>query len=166
MWDNEGSHPVVVVPFIRRMKKSDLKKVAEIESVSFPRPWPVSSYRYELTENPFAYYIVACRGDTVVGFCGCWFIADEAHIITIAVHPAFRRQGIGRAMLLHVKGQLPRFGITRVALEVRVSNTQAQSLYGQFGFVVVGVRKFYYVDNNEDAILMNLELEGEGDRED
>jgi ribosomal-protein-alanine N-acetyltransferase len=86
-----------------------------------------------------------------------WFIVDEAHIATIAVHPDFRRQGLGEQILLHALRSAQDEGARRAFLEVRAGTSAAQALYKKSGFEIAGVRRGYYKDNNEDAILMNLE---------
>jgi ribosomal-protein-alanine N-acetyltransferase len=107
-----------------------------------------------LQENDQAHFFVAEQAGQVVGAAGYWFIVDECHISTIATHPDWRQQGIGRllleAMLRHAVG----LGAVMAALEVRVSNTVAIHLYEQYGFVVNRVRKRYYRDNLEDALEM------------
>jgi ribosomal-protein-alanine N-acetyltransferase len=90
----------------------------------------------------------------IVGFSGYWLVVDEAHISTFAVHPGWRRQGIGQALLREVLRQAVLQGATSATLEVRVSNLAAQQLYANHGFVPVGRRRGYYRDNNEDALLM------------
>jgi ribosomal-protein-alanine N-acetyltransferase len=86
-----------------------------------------------------------------------WFIIDEAHIATIAVHPDFRRQGIGEQILLHALRAAHSEGAQRAFLEVRAGNFAAQAMYRKYGFEMAGVRPGYYKDNNEDALLMDLE---------
>jgi [ribosomal protein S18]-alanine N-acetyltransferase len=93
----------------------------------------------------------------VVGMVVAWLFVDEAHIATIATHPEYRRQGIARKLLLHTLQSAMREGAHSSFLEVRESNLPAQEMYRKFGYVEVGRRKRYYKDNDEDAILMNLE---------
>lgn len=151
---------------VRAMELDDLAKVLEIDRLSFPVPWPERSYRYELTENPASNLLVA-EGNgpahRVVGFIGCWLIADEVHISTLAVHPSSRGQGIGRMLLEATLDQSARRGAEIATLEVRVSNTTAINLYRKMGFEIVGRRPGYYRDNGEDALLMTVSgLHGRG----
>jgi len=93
----------------------------------------------------------------ITGFAGLWVMADEAHITAIAVREAYRRQGIGELLLISVIGLAAGLNARIVTLEVRTSNTDAQNLYTKYGFTQVGVRRGYYIDNREDAILMSTQ---------
>jgi ribosomal-protein-alanine N-acetyltransferase len=125
--------------------------------IAIPNPWPERSYRYELTDNPAAQLFVAKLDDgTVVAFLGYWLIADEVHISTFAVHPEFRMHGIGEDLFRNALADAHNRGAQVATLEVRESNGAAISLYEKLGFEVVGRRKGYYRDNNEEAILMTL----------
>lgn len=136
------------------MDEHHLDDVLQIEKVSFPTPWTKEAYYSELKENSFAYYYVCLAGEQVVGYAGMWIIIDEAHVTNIAVHPAFRGQKIAQALLIHLFEEAIRLGAERITLEVRSSNRVAQYVYGKLGFYPVGVRKAYYTDNQEDAIIM------------
>lgn len=94
------------------------------------------------------------RRESVVGFAGMWLMLDEAHITTICVADRFRGQGLGELLLSHIMDHAIRVGARRVTLEVRVSNHVAQALYKKYGFTGEGVRRRYYSDNNEDALIM------------
>ena len=142
---------------IRRMTLEDVPTVHEIDMLSFSLPWPERSFRFELTENPVARSWVAESGGRITAMLVLWLIVDEAHIATIATHPDFRRQGIGEQLLIVALLSARAEGAVRAFLEVRAGNPGALSLYKKYGFVVAGVRPRYYKDNNEDAILMNLE---------
>ncbi len=113
-----------------------------------------------MTQNPNAYYVVADQ-DGIVGFAGLWHIADEGHITNIAVKQSHRGQGLGEDLLTALIAVGRALGLRAMTLEVRVSNTPARTLYEKLGFQYVGVRKRYYQDNNEDAAIYWLELEGE-----
>ena len=142
---------------IQEMLLEDIPAVLEIDRVSFSNPWPERSYRYELTDNPAAQLFVAKLDDgTVVAYLGYWLIADEVHISTFAVHPEFRLNGIGEDLLGRALSDAQMKGAQIATLEVRESNAAAISLYEKLGFEVVGSRKGYYRDNNEDAILLTL----------
>jgi ribosomal-protein-alanine N-acetyltransferase len=142
---------------VRAMTLDDLEAVQTIDRLSFTLPWPVSAYRYELTENESSECYVAEHQGTVTGMVVVWYILDEAHIATIAVHPDWRGHLIGQTLLRTALQAAIRRGAALATLEVRSGNIVAQSLYTQFGFKVRGVRSKYYRDNNEDALIMTLE---------
>ena len=142
---------------IQEMMLEDIPAVLEIDRVSFSNPWPERSYRYELSDNPAAQLFVAKLDEgTVVAYLGYWLIADEVHISTFAVHPEFRMNGIGEDLLRRALSEARMKGAQVATLEVRESNAAAISLYEKLGFEIVGSRKGYYRDNNEDAILLTL----------
>lgn len=146
---------------IRSMCKDDLEQVRAIDRLSFSLPWPEQAYAYELFENPRARLWVAevrnIEGKPqVVGVIVIWLILDEAHIASLAVHPDFRQQGIAKQLLIAALRGAIKEGARQATLEVRAGNYIAQNLYRQFGFVVVGRRPRYYLDNQEDAVLMTL----------
>ena len=142
---------------IRHMTLEDVPTVHEIDMLSFSLPWPERSFRFELTENPVTRGWVAESGGRIAAMLVLWLIVDEAHIATIATHPDFRRQGIGERLMIVALLSARAEGAARAFLEVRAGNAGALALYEKYGFVVAGVRLRYYKDNNEDAILMNLE---------
>ena len=142
---------------IRRMTLEDVPAVHEIDILSFSLPWPERSFRFELSGNPVSRSWVAEMDGKIAAMLVLWLIVDEAHVATIAVHPDFRRQGIGEQILLQALRSARVEGARRAFLEVRAGNVAAQSMYKKYGFEVAGVRPRYYKDNNEDAILMNLE---------
>ena len=146
-----------MTPLIRRMTLADVPAVHEIDTLSFSLPWPERSFRFELTENPVSRGWVAEVDGKIAAMLLLWFIVDEAHIATIAVHPDFRRQGIGEQILLYALLVAHQEGAQRAFLEVRAGNAAAQAMYKKYGFEVAGVRPRYYKDNNEDAFLMDLE---------
>ena len=139
---------------IDEMTVADVDAVQEVERASFPVPWPASAFRHELTQNRNARYIVAREGGRVVGYAGIWLMVDEAHITTFAVHPDRRRMRIGERMLLRLFDLARTMSAEWLTLEVRASNIAAQRLYEKFGFRPAGVRRRYYSDNSEDAIIM------------
>jgi ribosomal-protein-alanine N-acetyltransferase len=146
---------------IRPMKIEDLEAVQAIDRVSFSMPWPASAYKYELNENPLSMLWVAEEnpfhgGAGIVGLIVVWFIVDEAHIATLAVHPDYRGKGYSKALLATALSTAIRKGYTKATLEVRAKNFVAQRLYREFGFEIVGQRPRYYRDNNEDAIIMTV----------
>jgi len=171
---------------VLHMTLADIPVVMEIERTAFPRPWPETAYRYELSENPNAFFVVARMRERdfdrpaaisgwrklvslvhpsvvvslpksqVVGFAGMWMYVDEAHIATIATQTVFRGRGIGEALLYNLMREAQWRHAVSVTLEVRIGNTVAQSLYRKYDFEEVGRRKGYYQDNREDALLMTV----------
>ena len=144
------------------MREDDLDSVMAIDRLSFSLPWPKNSYYHDLVRNPDALLWVAVvklpdNGSKVVGVIDIWLILDEAHIATLAVHPDYRGRKIGARLLIKVLGEAVDRGASRAMLEVRASNQIAQALYKNYGFKVVKRRQRYYRDNNEDALLMNLD---------
>jgi len=135
------------------MTKDDLAGVLEISSLSLKESWSLDSYSTELS-NPLAKYIIAKVNNKTVGFAGVWTIVDEGHITNIAVHPGFRMQGIGSILLSSLIERCKDWGCYSLTLEVRSSNDAAKSLYKKFGFLEEGIRKKYYNDNEEDALIM------------
>ena len=142
---------------IEIMKDDDIANVMEVEIKSFNIPWSKESFENELKNN-LALYLVAKVDEKAVGYIGVWKIFDEGHITTVAVHPEFRGQGIGRALISELLYLCKKDGIISFTLEVRESNIVAQNLYKSFGFVEEGKRKGYYSDNNENAIIMWLKV--------
>jgi ribosomal-protein-alanine N-acetyltransferase len=147
---------------IRPMQKDDLDAVMVIDRLSFSLPWPESAYRHDLFENSNALLRVAEDSDNksrglILGLIDVWLILDEAHIATLAVDPDYRNQGIATRLIESVLLEAEEKGARKAMLEVRTSNQAAQSLYQKFGFQVVHRRRKYYIDNKEDALLMNLD---------
>ena len=143
---------------VDEMRLADVAQVQEIERLSFSTPWPTYAFEQELRANRLARYVVARvaepEGERVVGFAGLWMMVDEAHITTFGVHPGWRRQGVGRRLMLRLTDMATELGALRMTLEVRVSNVAAQELYRSFGFTIDGTRVRYYTDDGEDAFVM------------
>ena len=139
---------------IRRMTLNDLDAVAAIEAATFPTPWSRDSFRQELERNVAARYLVAEMDGQVIGYAGAWIILDESHITNIAIEESRRGLGYGRALTTALMQYLSNLGAAYATLEVRRSNLRAQNLYKSLGFVELGVRKRYYEDNREDALIM------------
>ncbi len=139
---------------VEPMRLEDVAAVHEIERLSFRTPWPAYAFEQELRGNRLARYLVARTSERVVGFAGLWMMVEEAHITTFGVHPDWRRQAIGRQLLLNQAELSIAIGAQRMTLEVRESNVVAQALYRAFGFDVVGRRRAYYTDDDEDALVM------------
>ncbi len=148
----EPPHPPVVI--LRPMRLEDIEHVSRLERRCYTLPWSSSAYVTEVG-NPSAYYTVATEQDnTVLGYAGMWVIMDELHITTIAVDPAQRGRKIGERLLLDLTEEGIARGADRATLEVRERNTVAHNLYLKYGFEDVAVRKNYYSDNGENAIIM------------
>jgi len=145
-----ATFPVV----IEEMTLDDVAGVQEVERASFPIPWPANAFRHELKENKNARYIVAREGGRIVGYAGLWLMVDEAHITTFAVHPDQRRRRIGERLLVRLFEMAAAMNADWLTLEVRASNLAAQKLYEKYGFRRAGVRRRYYSDNSEDALIM------------
>ncbi|MCX8046053.1 ribosomal protein S18-alanine N-acetyltransferase [Anoxybacillus gonensis] len=142
----------------RFMTLQDLDRIVEIEQLSFTLPWSRSSFYQELTDNRYARYIVMEHDGQIIGYCGMWLVMDEAHITNIAVLPEFRGKKLGEALMKQAMVLAREEGAQTMTLEVRVSNTIAQSLYRKLGFLNGGIRKRYYSDNQEDALVMWVKL--------
>ena len=136
------------------MTLDDIDAVQEVERSSFPVPWPANAFRHELTQNRNARYVVARSNDVIVGYAGLWLMVDEAHITTFAVHPGHRRRRIGELLLHRLFEVAAVMNAEWLTLEVRASNIPAQKLYEKYGFRRAGVRRRYYSDNSEDALIM------------
>lgn len=141
-------------PVFRPMRVDDIETICEIEKEAFPTPWTPGAFHNELTNNHFAYYLVMEVAGAIAGYAGMWLIMDEAHITNIAVRLPFRGRKLGERLLAELGRRAWGKGAKRMTLEVRVTNRVAQNLYEKMGFRSVGVRKGYYTDNNEDALIM------------
>ena len=140
---------------IEPMRRRDIPAIQTIEQVSYPRPWSPAVFQSEIeqTRRGDRHYIVARRGSELVGYAGMMFVVGDAHVTNIASAPALRQQGIGTRLLAELVWEAIARESTALTLEVRTSNTGAQELYRNFGFLPVGVRQKYYEDV-EDAIVM------------
>ncbi|MGL5245215.1 MAG: ribosomal protein S18-alanine N-acetyltransferase [Sarcina sp.] len=138
---------------IKPMTLECINDVIEISNLSFPISWSKTSFLNEI-KNPLAHYLVAKDDEKIIGFIGAWSIIDEAHITNIAVHPNYRRQGVGDLLIGGLFCLSNELNLIALTLEVRASNIPAQNLYKKHGFVEEGIRKKYYEDNGEDAIIM------------
>ena len=142
-------------PLLRRMCPADLPVVMEIDRQSLPRPWSEATWREEL-DSPLGLFMVLAEGGAISGHIGVKRVADEIHVMTLAVRPNRRRQGFARVLLKAVLAHPTSVGARRVYLEVRPNNLEARALYSSLGFVQTGVRPGYYGD--EDALLLTLNL--------
>ena len=144
---------------IRLMEERDLDAIMEVEKQCFTLPWSREAFYNELHQNRFAHYLILEEDDNVIGYCGAWLVVDEAHITNIAVLPAYQGRGLGKVLLSSMIEECKLRAIERMTLEVRESNLVAQSLYRKLGFVEGAIRKNYYSDNQEDAIVMWVNIE-------
>jgi [ribosomal protein S18]-alanine N-acetyltransferase len=136
------------------MRRRHLRSVLRIENQVYPRPWSLPLFMSELNLRTSRAYFVARVGGSVVGYAGLMLTADEAHVTTIAVDPAWHQRKIGSRLMLHLAREAVSRGARHLTLEVRMSNAPAQAMYRNFGFRPAGVRKNYYVETNEDALVM------------
>lgn len=146
---------------IRWMHYNDIPKVCKLENQIFPSPWPVESFLYKLENRNFNVSLVGLIGNKLVTYAVSYLVSDEIHISNIAVAPDFRRLKIGETML-RISLKIGKGQQCHVAhLEVRKSNIAAISLYKKYGFQLVSIRKNYYQNEKEDAVLMTRKLEME-----
>ena len=140
---------------IRRMTVEDLEEILAIEQASYLTPWSRRAFEGEI-RAPHATPLVLGQPNppSVIGYVCSWRTVDECHILNVAVHPSFRRIGLASQMIDHLLETCQRDGILSYYLEVRVSNEGAISLYKKYGFRVCGVRRRYYADTGEDALIM------------
>jgi ribosomal-protein-alanine N-acetyltransferase len=139
---------------IMPMRRRHLRSVVRIEAQVYPRPWTQSLFVSELALRSTRAYFVAKVGRDIVGYSGLMLSMNDGHVTTIAVDPAWHRHSIGTRLLLAIAREAVERKATALTLEVRLSNRGAQELYRRFGFIPVGVRKGYYADTGEDALVM------------
>ena len=148
-----GTSPTRRTVTVSPMRSRHLPEVLALEAQVYPRPWSARLFEDELTRSNRV-YVVARVGPTVVGYAGLLMIADDGHVATVAVDPAWQRQGIAIRLLHALVIGAMGLGANQLTLEVRMSNVGAQDLYRRFGFAPGGARKAYYADNGEDALVM------------
>src|SRR5436305_15173383 len=139
---------------IQPMRRRHVRSVLRIEHQVYPRPWSASLFLSELALRSTRAYFVARVGRDLVGYGGLMMTLEDAHVTTIAVDPAWHRHKIGSRLLLTLAREAVERGAHSLTLEVRMSNKGAQEMYRRFGFAPVGVRKNYYQETNEDALVM------------
>jgi ribosomal-protein-alanine N-acetyltransferase len=142
---------------IRRMALGDVPQVHALETATFAEPWSYQSFVDEMKKNACARYLVAEAGGEILAYAGAWLIFEEGHITNIAVKEAARGKGIGERITRALMQYAANLGVAYMTLEVRRSNLAAQGMYKKLGFAELGVRKRYYEDNGEDALLMVCE---------
>ena len=141
----------------RPMLEVDLARVVEIEKASMPSPWSKELFEEELRRERAHYFVVEKDG-VVAGYMGYWGAPEEAHIINLAIGPEFRKQGLGQEMIERCLDFAVKRGARLATLEARESNEAARNLYEKCSFRTVAIRKKYYSDNQEDAVVMIKEL--------
>jgi ribosomal-protein-alanine N-acetyltransferase len=140
---------------IRRMTQRDLQEVLAIEEASYPVPWSRRAFETEIgASHAFPFVLDHSAPAFVLGYVCSWLTLDECHILNIAIHPSFRRIGLASQLIDHLFGMCKDKGIVRCFLEVRVTNNKAIALYRKYGFRVCGLRRRYYADTGEDALIM------------
>ncbi len=142
------------------MEIDDIPQILPIENCSFPSPWSYQAFCNEL-KNKFAVYFVALIEGRVIGYAGMWLFSGEAHVTTIAVDPAYRGRGLGRLLMSTLMEYARVQGADTMVLEVRPSNVAALNLYRSLGFRQIGLRKNYYIETREDAVVMLRNLQQE-----
>ncbi len=143
---------------IRKAKLSDVPAISRIEVESSNTPWSAKAITHDVTQNEKAYVIVAEKDGERIGYVDAWILSGEAQLNNIAVLEEYRGQGVGEALLSHLVDYCKENYCQLITLEVRKTNTAAINLYEKFGFTTVSTRRGYYSDNNEDALLMNKEI--------
>ena len=139
------------------MRKKDLAEVLKIERKCFEEPYSREIFEQELKIKAAQLWVIPYR-QKIVGYIDFWLVASEMELVSIAVHPKFKRRGIGQYLMEEMFDYGCQHQASSIVLDVRKSNLKAQKLYGKFGFKKVGLRKKYYSDNQEDAIVMKRKL--------
>ena len=142
--------PMAIAP----MAPADIPAVTRIERSSFSTVWPSDAFYNELNTNKLAHYFVGRVGGEIVAYGGIWVILEDSHVTTLAVDPQHRRCGFGERLLLRLIDEALERGAAWMTLEVRESNEVAQKLYRKYGFTTVTMRRGYYSDDNESALVM------------
>lgn len=146
------TEPITVV--ISPMRRRHVRSVLRIEEQVYPRPWTSALFLSELALRSTRAYFIARVGKEIVGYAGVMISFEDSHVTTIAVSPAWHRHGVGTRLLVALVRESLVRGAQHMTLEVRMTNKSAQNLYRRFGFAPVGVRKNYYPETNEDALVM------------
>ena len=141
---------------LTRLAPEHIDALTALEQMCFAVPWTRQAFVDEI-QNPLARYTLLTYAGETVAYAGYWHIVDEGHITNIAVHPSHRRCGLASRLLVHMLKEAQENGLRLLTLEVRVSNAAAIALYEKFGFTAAGIRKRYYSDNGEDALIMTKE---------
>lgn len=143
-----------MITFARLATPADLDDVLALDALCFYRPWTRAEYERELADPSRCFIYLARRAGTAIAYCAFWRIFDEIHLNNVAVHPEWRRQGVGAALLTHVLAEAEAIGAPNATLEVRASNSAALALYDAAGFTLAGRRRDYYTHPVEDALIL------------
>ena len=143
---------------IREMNEKDINGVMKVDLASFASPWTREIFEQEIHHNDHAHYFVIIGEEKIVGYVGLWIVEDDAQVTNIALLPTYRGYKIGEKLFGFAMQYAIQQGASRLSLEVRMSNVVAQKLYRKFGLVPGGIRKNYYPDNGEDALIMWVNL--------
>lgn len=141
---------------IRYAAPADFEVIYAIERACFPTPWEADVLAHDLSKNPCARYLLILEGEQVVGYGCLWLLMEEAHLMSVAILPEFRRAGAGEALMRALIQAAADGGARFMELECRRGNQAAQALYHKLGFLRVGCRKGYYEDTGEDAFVYAL----------
>lgn len=136
-----------------RATGEDIEDIYTLEKLCFAVPWPLQVLFEDIALNDHIYLLIKENGKTV-GYGSVWLVLDEGHINNICIHPDYRQKGYGRILLEQICAYARRYGADSITLEVRTSNVPAINLYSSMDFRLEGVRKNYYQDNGEDALIM------------
>jgi ribosomal-protein-alanine N-acetyltransferase len=139
---------------IRAMEIGDVDQVIEVDKASFSTSWTPDIFYQEISENKYAHYYIVEIAGHIIGYAGAWIVYEDAQITNIAIKPEYRGKKIGQKLFQFMLQLAKVAGAERLSLEVRATNVIAQRMYRKFGLVPGGIRKNYYTDNNEDAIVM------------
>ncbi|MEK3976704.1 MULTISPECIES: ribosomal protein S18-alanine N-acetyltransferase [unclassified Psychrobacillus] len=143
----------------RKMTIEDIDQVLLIEEEAFTLPWTREAFEHEMSTNLYSYYLVAeTEEKDIVGYCGMWIVMDESHITNVAVAERMRGHKIGEGLMREAIRVVKEQKVVLMTLEVRVSNIVAKNLYYKLGFQDGGIRKNYYTDTQEDALVMWVEF--------
>lgn len=143
---------------IRKMEVTDVDNVMKVEKATFTTPWTTDIFYQEIMDNQQAHYFVMELDKEIIGYAGTWIVMDDAQITNIAVMPDYRGHKLGEKLFRFTVQQAMAMGVARLSLEVRESNIIAQKMYRKFGLVPGGIRKNYYTDNQENALVMWVNL--------
>ena len=143
----------MTVVSIRRMNEMDIDGVLRVEEQSFTVPWSREGFVNEM-KNELSHYLVMVREREIIGYAGMWLIVDEAHVTNVAILSEYRGKKLGEQLMTALIERAKERGALSMTLEVRESNTVAKGLYAKFGFISKGVRRNYYTDTQEDALVM------------
>lgn len=138
---------------VRRMNEIDIDGVLLVEEQCFTTPWSRAGFVAEM-KNELSYYLVMIESGKIIGYAGMWIIVDEAHVTNVAILSEYRGRRLGERLMGELIQHAKARGAVSMTLEVRTTNITAQSLYEKFGFTSRGVRRNYYTDNQEDALIM------------